>query len=200
MIAGIWDCLSSQDVVNFVRYQVSEGKELTEIGEMICDHCLAPDTTAGDGGIGCDNMTILIVAITHGRSKEDWYTWIADRIRNNYGYDTPSNLPRLYAEYRLTRFRANKEMRDKHNSEKYAEQSSPPSRQACSQNDPSAGSASKDELPERKPKAGTVTDPPDTKCHTCPGSQTKPLDQTQNIFIKMALFVLKLLRYLLAMR
>ena len=41
MIAGIWDSLSSQDVVNFVRYQVSEGKELTEIGEMICDHCLA---------------------------------------------------------------------------------------------------------------------------------------------------------------
>jgi len=66
-------------VINFVRYQVSEGKELTEIGEMMFDHCLAPDTDHGSDG--CDNMTVVIVAITHGRSKEEWYTWIADRVR-----------------------------------------------------------------------------------------------------------------------
>lgn len=46
---GIWDCLSSQQVVNFVRYQVSEGKSLAAIGEMMCEHCLAPDTTSGAG-------------------------------------------------------------------------------------------------------------------------------------------------------
>jgi protein phosphatase 2C family protein 2/3 len=68
---GIWDCLSSQNVVDFVRYQASLGKELTEIGERICDHCLAPE--ASKEHIGCDNMTVLIVAITHGRSKEEWY-------------------------------------------------------------------------------------------------------------------------------
>ena len=104
MIAGIWDCLSSQDVVNFVRYQVSEGKELTEIGEMICDHCLAPDTNSWLG-MGCVNMTLLIVAITHGRSKEEW---IAYRVKNNYGYVTPSTLPQLYAQSRLMAFRANR--------------------------------------------------------------------------------------------
>ena len=65
-------------MVDFVRYQASQGKELTEIGEMICDHCLEPDTDAG--GIGCDNMTVLIVAITHRRSKEEWYAWITDRV------------------------------------------------------------------------------------------------------------------------
>jgi protein phosphatase 2C family protein 2/3 len=159
---GIWDCLSSQDVVNFVRYQVSQGTELTEIGEMICDHCLAPDTTSG-AGIGCDNMTILIIAITHGRSKEEWYAWIADRVRNNYGYNTPSTLPQLYAQSRLMAFRANKEIYDKHHralEAKYAAQrnastsaqSAPSSTQARSQNDASAGSASKDELPEPEPK------------------------------------------------
>ena len=158
MIAGIWDCLSSQDVVDFVRYQVSQGTELTEIGELICDHCLAPDTTSG-AGIGCDNMTILIIAITHGRSKKEWYAWIADRVRNNYGYHTPSSLPQLYAQSRLMAFRANKEIYDKHQQaleEKYAAQrnastsaqSAPSSTQARSQNDASAGSASKDELPE----------------------------------------------------
>ena len=72
--------------------------ELTEIGGMICDHCLAPDTR--DEGIGCNNMTILIVAITNGRSKKEWYAWtrIADRVRNNYGYNTPSTLPQLYPQ------------------------------------------------------------------------------------------------------
>ena len=100
MIAGIYNCLSLQDVVNFVRYQVSEGKELAKIGEMMCDHCLAPDTA--DYIAGFDNMTVIIVAITHGRSKEEWYTWIADRVRNNYGYETPSAaLPQIpvYVEY-----------------------------------------------------------------------------------------------------
>ena len=93
-------------MVNFVRYQVSEGKELTEIGEMISDHCLAPDTNSWVG-MGCDNMTLLIVALTHGRSKEEWYAWIADRVKNNYGYETPSTLPspQLYAQSRLMAFR-----------------------------------------------------------------------------------------------
>ncbi|KAM6503622.1 Protein phosphatase 2C (PP2C)-like domain containing protein [Amanita muscaria] len=75
---GIWDCLSSQQVVDIVRYEISEGKELSEITELICDHCLAPDEAEGDM-IGRDNMTVLIVAILHGRSKEGWYSWIADR-------------------------------------------------------------------------------------------------------------------------
>jgi len=39
--SGIWDCLSSQQVVDFVRYQVFKGKELTQICEMIFEHCLA---------------------------------------------------------------------------------------------------------------------------------------------------------------
>ena len=116
MVAGIWDCLSSQDVIDFVRYQVSKGKELTEIGGMICDHCLAPDLAIDDCGdeiysIGCDNMTVVIVAITHGRSKEGWYTWIKDRVEKNYGYETPSAPPKLYSESRLEAFRANEERR-----------------------------------------------------------------------------------------
>ncbi|TFK40544.1 PP2C-domain-containing protein [Crucibulum laeve] len=108
---GIWDCLSSQQAVDFVRYQVAQGKELTEIGEMMCDHCLAPDTTSG-AGIGCDNMTVLIVAITHGRTKEEWYAWVKDRVEKKYGYDTPSQVPQLYAQSRLMSFRARREAQE----------------------------------------------------------------------------------------
>ncbi|TFK52534.1 PP2C-domain-containing protein [Heliocybe sulcata] len=93
---GIWDCLSSQDVVSIVRLKVAEGKELSEIAEFICDHCLAPNTTEGTG-VGCDNMTLLIVAILHGKTKEQWYEWIKDRVDQNYGFETPKEVSPLYA-------------------------------------------------------------------------------------------------------
>ncbi|KIK69554.1 hypothetical protein GYMLUDRAFT_33926 [Collybiopsis luxurians FD-317 M1] len=105
---GIWDCLTSQQVVNFIRLKVAEGKELGEIGEMMCEHCLAPDTSAG-AGIGCDNMTVLIVALLHGRTKEEWYAWIKDRVDNQYGHATPSVLPILYSQSRLMAFKTRRE-------------------------------------------------------------------------------------------
>lgn len=75
------------------------------------DHCLAPDTTSG-AGIGCDNMTILIVAITHGRTKEEWYQWVKERIEMNDGYQTPSTVPQLYSQSRLLSYRARKESQE----------------------------------------------------------------------------------------
>jgi protein phosphatase 2C family protein 2/3 len=102
---GIWDCLSSQDAVNFVRRKVYEGKELSEICEMLFDHCLAPDTSSG-AGIGCDNMTVVIVAILHGRTKEEWYDWVRNRVEKNYGYETPAEPPQLYSASRLMSFKA----------------------------------------------------------------------------------------------
>ena len=103
--------MSSQQAVDFVRLKVSEGKELTEICEMICDHCMAPDTSGGDSRIGCDNMTVLIVAILGGRTKDEWYSWITDRVKQKYGYETPITLPRLYEENRLASFKVRQEAR-----------------------------------------------------------------------------------------
>jgi len=93
---GIWDCLSSQEVVNIVRLKIAEGKELSEIAEFICNHCLAPNTNEG-AGVGCDNMTLLIVAILHGKTKEKWYEWIKDRFDRHYGYNTPTEVPAIYS-------------------------------------------------------------------------------------------------------
>jgi protein phosphatase 2C family protein 2/3 len=108
---GIWDCLSSQQVVNFIRLNISEGKELTDIAEMMCEHCLAPDTSSG-AGIGCDNMTVLIVAILHGRTKEEWYSWITDRVKQGYGYKTPQVIPQIYAQSRLASFRVRRDAQE----------------------------------------------------------------------------------------
>ncbi|EJC98112.1 PP2C-domain-containing protein [Fomitiporia mediterranea MF3/22] len=105
---GIWDCLTSQQVVDIIRLQVSQRKELSEIAEFICDHCLAPDTTSG-AGVGCDNMTVLIIALLNGRTKEQWYDWMEDRVKRKYGYPTPEEVPQLYAPSRINAFRARRQ-------------------------------------------------------------------------------------------
>jgi len=125
---GIWECLSSQKVVDFVRLKVSEGKKLREISEQLCDYCLAPNTeppprkyddfdddirNLDETGTGCDNMTVIIVAILHGRTKEDWYTWIAGRVKQAYGYATPTLTPQLYAHNQLMTFKAQRERLEK---------------------------------------------------------------------------------------
>ncbi|CAF3323500.1 unnamed protein product [Rotaria sp. Silwood1] len=55
---GIWNFMSSQDVVDFVRGRL-EKQTLSQICEELFMHCLAPNTS-GDG-TGCDNMTAIIV-------------------------------------------------------------------------------------------------------------------------------------------
>ncbi|TID31147.1 hypothetical protein CANINC_000255 [Pichia inconspicua] len=76
---GIWDCLTSQQVVDFVRRYVKEGKSLIEISELMMDTCLAP--TSGGSGIGCDNMSVCIVALLHnGETLDEWYKRISSKI------------------------------------------------------------------------------------------------------------------------
>ncbi|KAG5719384.1 Phosphatase 2C like protein [Termitomyces sp. T112] len=86
---GIWDCLSSQVVIDFIRNEVSRGKELAQICEDVCDRCIAPLSTRGEGPRGGDNMTIMIVAILHGRTKEGWYEWVKGGAKTNYEYPVP---------------------------------------------------------------------------------------------------------------
>uniref|UniRef100_A0A8B9H7Q2 Protein phosphatase 1G n=1 Tax=Astyanax mexicanus TaxID=7994 RepID=A0A8B9H7Q2_ASTMX len=63
---GIWNVMSSQEVVDFVNERLktdgSENRALSSIIEELLDHCLAPDTS-GDG-TGCDNMTCMIVTFS----------------------------------------------------------------------------------------------------------------------------------------
>lgn len=108
---GIWDCLTSQQVVDFIRLRISEGKELSEIGEEICEHCLAPDTSSGTG-IGCDNMTVLIIAILNGKTKQEWYDWMTERVKAGYGFSTPDAIPQIYSPARLMAYKARREAQE----------------------------------------------------------------------------------------
>lgn len=63
---GIWNVMSSQEVVDFVNERLKtdagKNKPLSAIIEELLDHCLAPDTS-GDG-TGCDNMTCMIITFS----------------------------------------------------------------------------------------------------------------------------------------
>ncbi|KAK3686060.1 phosphatase 2C-domain-containing protein [Podospora appendiculata] len=91
---GIWDCQSSQAVVEFVRRGIASKQPLEKICENMMDNCLASNSETG--GVGCDNMTMIIIGFLRGRSKEEWYDEIAKRVANGDGPCAPPE----YAEFR----------------------------------------------------------------------------------------------------
>lgn len=93
---GIWDCMESQEVIEFVRRGIAEGQELTYICENIMDHCLAPESDMS--GIGCDNMTMMIVGLLNGKTKEEWYALIKDRVDKGDGPVAPPEFAKPRAK------------------------------------------------------------------------------------------------------
>ncbi|CAG8679881.1 526_t:CDS:2, partial [Racocetra fulgida] len=64
-------------VLAFIRKNLSEHKDLRKACEDLMERCLAKDSELG--GIGCDNMTVIVVGFLHKRSEKDWYEWMAKR-------------------------------------------------------------------------------------------------------------------------
>ncbi|KAK4230259.1 phosphatase 2C-domain-containing protein [Podospora fimiseda] len=91
---GIWDCQSSQAVIEFVRRGIAAKQELDKICENMMDNCLASNSETG--GVGCDNMTMIIIGLLRGRTKEEWYEEIAKRVANGDGPCAPPE----YAQFR----------------------------------------------------------------------------------------------------
>ncbi|PAV61261.1 hypothetical protein WR25_15539 isoform C [Diploscapter pachys] len=65
---GIWDVMSNQEVVDFVRERLAEKRDPQTIAEELLTRCLAPDCQMG--GLGCDNMTVVIVGLLQGESHD----------------------------------------------------------------------------------------------------------------------------------
>lgn len=61
---GVWDVMSNQDVVNFVQHQLSESRSPADAAANLLDACLASNPR-DTKGIGCDNMTAIIVRLKH---------------------------------------------------------------------------------------------------------------------------------------
>lgn len=61
---GIWDVMTSQEVVDFVRCRLAQQESPEDVCESLLNRCLAPDCQMG--GLGCDNMTVIIVCCISG--------------------------------------------------------------------------------------------------------------------------------------
>lgn len=66
---GIWDVLTNQEVVDFVRVRIAQRMDPEIICEELMTRCLAPDCQMG--GLGCDNMTVTLVCFLHGHPYDD---------------------------------------------------------------------------------------------------------------------------------
>ncbi|CAG9943930.1 unnamed protein product [Clonostachys rosea f. rosea IK726] len=86
--------LSSQAVVEFVRRGIAAKQDLDKICENMMDNCLASNSETG--GVGCDNMTMIIIGFLNGKTKDEWYDEIAKRVANGDGPAAPPE----YAEFR----------------------------------------------------------------------------------------------------
>lgn len=66
---GIWDVMTNEEVVEFVRLRIASRMDPEDICEDLMTRCLAPDCQMG--GLGCDNMTVVLVCFLHGKSYDE---------------------------------------------------------------------------------------------------------------------------------
>lgn len=66
---GIWDVMRNEEVKQFVRQRIAKGMTPDMICEQLMTCCLAPDCLMG--GLGGDNMTVVVVCFLHGRPWSD---------------------------------------------------------------------------------------------------------------------------------
>lgn len=99
---GIWDCLTSQECVDLVHFGIKQGNmTLNEISSKIIDVCCSPSTEGT--GIGCDNMSITIVALL--KDQEDIDHWFTRMRAKNYECPISFELKRrvIYNYYEFTK-------------------------------------------------------------------------------------------------
>jgi len=69
--------------VQFIRRGIAERQELNLIAENLMDNCIAsPESARRDGR---DNMTIIIVALPNGLTKDEWYDMVVGRVEDDDG-------------------------------------------------------------------------------------------------------------------
>lgn len=67
-----------QEVVNFVRLRLSQGMEPEDVCEDLMTRCLAPDCQMG--GLGCDNMTVILICILQSGSWKEVILDIGEQL------------------------------------------------------------------------------------------------------------------------
>lgn len=64
---GVWDVMTNQQCVEFINEKLKAGQKPAEAACGLLDACLAGDPKAARG-VGCDNMTVIVVQLQHDSS------------------------------------------------------------------------------------------------------------------------------------
>ena len=60
--SGVWDCLTCQEICDFISIRLDNGNSIDDIVNDVINHCIA-DNPRNTGGIGGDNLTCMIVLL-----------------------------------------------------------------------------------------------------------------------------------------
>ena len=93
---GVWDVMSNFEVVDFIRRRLCSGMAPQAICEELITRCLAPDCQMGSG-IGCDNMTVILICYLNGSTYEQY----RDRLINRLSYYSDNSRHNSYLERHL---------------------------------------------------------------------------------------------------
>lgn len=88
---GIWDVMSNEEVIEFVRVRLADKMEPEVVCEELMTRCLAPD--ASMGGLGCDNMTVVLVCFLNGRSFDHLAAKCTRPVTEQSDYPRTIGLP-----------------------------------------------------------------------------------------------------------
>lgn len=83
---GIWDVMSNEEVIEFVRNRIAQKITPELICEELMTRCLAPDCQMG--GLGCDNMTVIIVCFLH---NGETFEQLAEKCSKSAGVAITAN-------------------------------------------------------------------------------------------------------------
>lgn len=78
---GLWDVLSSEEVISFVQTCIATNKPPADICEMLISACLAPDNQMM--GLGYDNVTVILVCFLHGKTFSSLVQKCKDIVSQN---------------------------------------------------------------------------------------------------------------------
>jgi len=80
---GVWDYMSNEQVIDFIREGIANRLGLSQIAENLLNEC-ASEKEETMKKPSYDNMTMIIVGFLQGKTKEEYYNTIKERYMRDH--------------------------------------------------------------------------------------------------------------------